>query len=224
MEIRPSVGAGLEGRESGAVSMSLRQVLVTSLLLAYPVLTHTAVSTGLAYFAWAAWLCLAGLVVLAFPGNWGRAGFAVLAGAPLVADADTLLKFPPVVINLALAAWFGKSLAAGEEPVISWFARLARGEDLPPDLMRFTRRSTVIWTVFFVGMAVVAAALALFASPHAWSLFTNGIDYLLVAVLFVGMHVYRGLRYRHHKHRSLAEVIRIVARSGKLAPRRTAGK
>ena len=204
--------------------MTLRQVLGTPLLLAYPILTQTAVSTGLAYFAWSAWLCLAGLVVLAFPGKWGLAGFVVLAGALLLADADVLLKFPPVIINLALAAWFGKSLAAGEEPVIGWFARLARGGELPSDLARFTRRSTVVWTVFFAGMAVVSAALALLASPQAWSVFTNGIDYLLVAALFVGMHVYRARRYRHHKARSLTDVIRIVARSGKLAPRRTARK
>ena len=120
--------------------MTLRHVLGTSLLIAYPVLTHTAVSTGLAYFALAAWLCLAVLVLQAFPGNWGRASFVVLAGAPLLADAEVLLKFPPVIINLALAAWFGKTLGAGEEPIISWFARLARGDELPPDLARFTRR------------------------------------------------------------------------------------
>ncbi|HYA47006.1 MAG TPA: hypothetical protein VEF92_05590 [Burkholderiales bacterium] len=204
--------------------MTLRQTLGIPLVLAYPLLTQAAASTGLAYLAGAAWLCLAALVLVAFPGKWGGAGFAALAGALLLADADTLLKFPPMIINLAFAAWFGKSLAAGEEPVISWFARLARGEELPPDLARFTRRATVVWTAFFVCMAIAAAALALLASREIWSLFANGIDYLLVAVLFVGMHVYRRLRYPHHKHRSLAEVVRIVARSGRLAPRRSASK
>jgi uncharacterized membrane protein len=71
-------------------------------------------------------------------------------------------------------------------------------------------------------MAAVAGALTLFASEQTWSLFANGIDYLLVAALFIGMHVYRRLRYRHHKHRSLAEVVRIVARSGELSQRRSA--
>lgn len=202
--------------------MTPRQALGIPLLLAYPVLTHAAVSTGLTYLAGAAWLCLAGLVFLAFPGKWGVAGFAALACALLLADADTLLKFPPLIINLALAAWFGKSLAEGEEPVVSWFARLARGEELPADLVRFTRGATLVWTLFFVCMAAIAAVLALFASERAWSLFVNGIDYLLVAALFIGMHVYRRVRYRHHKHRSLAEVVRIVARSGELSQRRSA--
>jgi len=201
-----------------------RGALAVVLLLAYPVLTHAAVTTGLAYLAWTAWLCIAALVVLSFPGRWGLAGFALLAAAPLVVDADVLLKLPPVIIDVALAIWFGRTLAPGEEPMISWFARLVRGTELPPDLARYTRWSTVMWTAFFVSMAAVAAALAVLATPQTWSLFTNGIDYLLMGMLFVGDYVFRRVRYRHHEHRPLADVVRTVARAGKLAPRRTARK
>ncbi len=201
-----------------------RHALGVLLLLSYPFLTHAAVATGLAYWAWTAWLCIAALVVLSFPGPWGLAGFALLAAAPLVADPDALLKFPPVIINLALAVWFGRTLAPGEEPMISWFARLARGTELPPDLARYTRWSTVMWTAFFVSMAAAAAALAVLASPRTWSLFANGIDYLLVGALFFGEYVFRRVRYPHHSHRPLADVVRTVARSGSLAPRRTARK
>ena len=201
-----------------------RHALGVLLLLSYPFLTHAAVTTGLAYLAWTAWLCVAALVVLSFPGQWGLAGFALLAAAPLVADPDALLKFPPVIINLALAVWFGRTLAPGEEPMISWFARLARGTELPPDLARYTRWSTVMWTAFFVSMAAAAAALAVLASPRTWSLFANGIDYLLVGALFFGEYVFRRVRYPHHSHRPLADVVRTVARSGSLAPRRTARK
>ena len=201
-----------------------RHALGVLLLLSYPFLTHAAVTTGLAYLAWTAWLCIAALVVLSFPGPWGLAGLALLAAAPLVADPDALLKFPPVIINLALAVWFGRTLAPGEEPMISWFARLARGTELPPDLARYTRWSTVMWTAFFVSTAAAAAALAVLASPRTWSLFANGIDYLLVGALFFGEYVFRRVRYPHHSHRPLADVIRTVARSGKLAPRRTARK
>ena len=201
-----------------------RGVLAVLLLLGYPALTHASVVTGLAYLAWAAWLCIAALVYLSFPGPWGFAGFALLAAAPLVADTDALLKLPPVIIDLALAVWFGRTLAPGEEPMISWFARLVRGTELPPDLARYTRISTKVWTAFFVSMAAVAAALAVLATPWTWSVFTNGIDYLLVGVLFVGEYVFRRVRYRHHEHRPFADVVRTVARAGRLAPRRTANK
>jgi uncharacterized membrane protein len=201
-----------------------RGALAVLLLLAYPVLTHAAVVTGLAYLAWAAWLCISALVYLSFPGPWGFAGFALLAAAPLVAETDTLLKLPPVIIDLALAVWFGRTLAPGEEPIISWFARLVRGTELPPDLARYTRISTMVWTAFFVSMAALAAALAVLATPWAWSVFTNGIDYLLVGILFVGEYVFRRVRYPHHEHRPFADVVRTVARAGRLAPRRTANK
>ncbi len=201
-----------------------RGALAVTFLLAYPVLTHAAVTTGLAYLAWAAWLCIAALVFLSFPGQWGLAGFALLAAAPLVADPDALLKFPPIIINLALAVWFGRTLAPGEEPMIGWFARLVRGTEVPADLARYTRWSTAVWTAFFVSMAAAAAALAVFATPQTWSLFANGIDYLLVGVLFVGEYAFRRVRYRHHSHRPLADVVRTVARSARLAPRRTARK
>lgn len=108
--------------------------------------------------------------------------------------------------------------------MISWFARLARGTELPPDLARYTRWSTVMWTAFFVSMAAAAATLAVLASPRTWSLFANGIDYLLVGALFFGEYVFRRVRYPHHSHRPLADVVRTVARSGSLAPRRTARK
>ncbi len=201
-----------------------RRVLAGLLLLSYLVLTHAAVLTGTALFARAAWLCLTGLVVLAIPGKWGFGAGATLAGALLVADAETLLKFPPIVLDLAVAAWFGMSLAPGEEPVISWFARVVRGVELPPDLARYTRNSTIIWTVFLAGMASVAAALALLAPPQVWSLFANGISYLLLGALFVGEYVYRRLRYRHHEHPHFAEVIRTIIRAGGLTPRRSARK
>ena len=199
-----------------------RQALGAVVLVAYPVLTHAAVTTGLGYLASAAWLCLAVLLYLSFPGKWGLAGFALLAAAPLVAEPDVLLKLPPVVFNVALAVWFGRTLAPGEEPMISWFARLVRETELPADIARYTRWSTVIWTAFFVSMAAVSAALAVLATPHAWSVFTNGIDYLLVGALFVGEYVFRRVRYGHHEHRPLADVVRTVVRAGKLAPRRTA--
>ncbi len=201
-----------------------RRVLAGLFLLAYLVLTHSAVLTGVGLLAQGAWLCLCGLAVVAVPGSWGLAAGALLAAALLIADAETLLKLPPVVLDLAVATWFGMSLAPGEEPLVSWFARLVRGVELPPDLARYTRNSTIVWTVFLAGMAVVAAALALFATPQAWSLFANGISYLLLGGLFVGEFFYRRLRYPHHEHARLVEVIRKIVRAGALTPRRSARK
>src|SRR3989475_9938089 len=202
--------------------MKTRQALCVAVLVACPGRPQAAVSPGLGYLASAAWLCLAALLYLSFPGEWGLAGFALLAAAPLVAEPAALLKLPPVIFNVALAVWFGRTLARGEEPMISWFARLVRGTELPPDIARYTRWSTVIWTAFFVSMAAASAALAVLATPHTWSVFTNGIDYILVGALFVGEYVFPRVRYAHHEPPPFSDVVRTVVRAGKLAPRRTA--
>jgi hypothetical protein len=50
------------------------------------------------------------------------------------------------------------------------------------------------------------------------------VDYVLIGVLFVGEYAYRRVRYRHYRHGPLADLVRTVIRSGRLAPRRTGRK
>jgi len=190
------------------------------LVCAYPILAHASVAAGQQLFAQLAWLCLAGVAALALPWPWGIAAAGALVPPLFMMDAEALLRAPPVVVNLALAVWFGKSLAPGEEPVIGWFARLERGE-LEPELVPYTRCLTAIWTVFFVLMAIVSAALAVLGNAEAWSVFANGLSYVLVALLFVGEYVYRRIRYSHYRHASLARMIRMILHA-RSRPRRVA--
>ena len=122
------------------------------------------------------------------------------------------------MIYLALAVWFGRTLLPGRVPLISRFASLERG-DLEPVLARYTRRLTAIWTAFFLAMATLAAVLALLADGHTWSLFTNGLSYLLMGVLFFGEYAYRRLRYSEFRHASLPRMIRMLVAAGRTARR-----
>ena len=131
--------------------------------------------------------------------------FAVASGdAPAAALGIAL----PLAVNLALCGLFGRTLAAGREPMIARFARLERGEALPADLARYTRRLTVAWTVFFAMMAATSLALAAWGPLAVWSLFTNVINYALVALFFVGEYAVRRVRFRHYRHLSPIEVVR----------------
>ena len=131
--------------------------------------------------------------------------FAVSRGNALAAGFGIAL---PLAVNLALCALFGRTLAAGREPMIARFARLERGDELPPDLARYARALTVAWTGFFAAMAAVSLGLALWGSVLAWSLFTNVINYALVALFFVGEYVVRRVRFRHYRHLNPIEVAR----------------
>jgi len=171
-----------------------------------------AATMGLAAVIWA--IASARLVA----GVLAVAIVALLAAVVLLAP-QVLLFAPPIVINAALAAFFGASLRAGREPVICLFARIEQGDTLPPDLARHARAITWLWALLLAAMAATALALAAFAPLETWSLFTNVVSYALIAVLFIGEYLYRRVRFRHYRHASLAGLLRNV-RSVNLFARR----
>lgn len=126
-------------------------------------------------------------------------------------QADWLLYLPPVGINLALCWLFGRTLAHGRVPLIARFALMEQGT-LTEELARYTRRLTWLWTLLFAGSALASLALALSGNRDAWSLFTNLVNYLLVAALFLGEFLYRRLRFRNYRHQSPLQLLRNVRR------------
>jgi uncharacterized membrane protein len=214
-------GAGVVAKDAAPLR-KIRNALAIGMLLAYIALSHFAATTGTAGFAWAAWSCLAGTIAFGLP--W-KAGVPLAAAllAPLAwIHVETLLRVPPVIIYAALAAWFGRTLLPGRQPLISAVARLERGQ-LEPELASYTRGLTAVWSAFFAVMAVASAALAALADAATWSLATNGVNYLLMALLFFGEYVYRRVRYSRYPHASLARMIRIMFTAGR-AGRRPAGR
>lgn len=201
-----------------APAAAVRSGLVIALLALYSVASHLAATSGVAGYAWLAWSSLVCGVALALPWKAGLALALALIGPMPWIPVAWLLAIPPVVIYLALAVWFGRTLLPGRAPLISRLASLERGE-LEPVLARYTRRLTAIWTAFFVAMATLAAALALLGDGHTWSLFTNGVSYLLMGALFFGEYAYRRLRYSEFRHASLPRMIRMLVAAGRTARR-----
>ena len=105
----------------------------------------------------------------------------------------------PVVINLGLAAWFASTLRRGSRPMIARFAARERGT-LEPELVGYTRRLTVVWVLFFVAMAGVAATLSLAGWTVAWLVFALVGNYVLIAALLVGEYHWRKRRFSHLRH------------------------
>lgn len=106
-------------------------------------------------------------------------GFCVVIG---LSDDQTLLRWYPVLINLALLLVFASSLASGQ-PVVERLARL-REPDLPPRAVRYTRTVTWVWVSFFIVNGTIATALTLWAPLAWWTLYTGLIAYLLMGGLF----------------------------------------
>ncbi|EPT8872058.1 hypothetical protein ACVTAA_000501 [Cronobacter dublinensis] len=122
------------------------------------------------------------------PGRVMSAGIA-LAGITLclasaaLKQQDVLLWYP-VAVNTVMLALFGSSLWRGM-PLVERLARL-REPDLPAPAVRYTRKVTQIWSLFFIVNGTVAAATCLSGDMSLWTLWNGAIAYVLMGLLMAG--------------------------------------
>lgn len=110
-------------------------------------------------------------------------------------ETPLALYLPPVLISGSLLWLFARSLKEGREPLITALARQVFGEQ-DEEVLRYTRRVTQLWSLFFLAILLESLLLALLAPIELWSLFTNLLNYLFTALLFFAEFGYRRLRYR----------------------------
>lgn len=111
---------------------------------------------------------------------------AVLGFCALLALLDNphLLRWYPVLISLLMLTLFGSSLCYGM-PLVERLARLSEA-DFPAAAVAYTRKVTWIWSAFFLGNGLLAAALTLWAPLAWWTLYNGLIAYGLMGLLFAG--------------------------------------
>lgn len=109
--------------------------------------------------------------------------------------------------HLVLGLWFGSTLKAGRQPLISALAQRLHGT-LDATHAAYTRHVTQVWVAYFVGMAAISATLFFTGSLERWSVFANLVAPVCAMSLFAGEYL---LRYRLHpefERVSLADGIR----------------
>jgi uncharacterized membrane protein len=188
-----------------AVAQSAR-VLVVFLTMLSPVGVHKALLTP-GWTSVAALLIAAqiGLIASLFLGrfhHWYKfpalvLGVGILAvvlrhygGAVLVASTG----IPHALAYTAMLLIFGKSLTGQKESVITTLALRMRGP-LSPVVLRYTRRVTLAWCVFFAAQVAASLVLFLWAPLAVWSLFINVANFPLVLVMFMLEYAYRLVRH-----------------------------
>ena len=133
---------------------------------------------------------------LSVAARWSVAGALLLAGCALWSNLLLPLKLYPVLVNGALLAAFGYSLAAPPS-MVERLARL-REPDFPPAAVAYTRRVTQVWCGFFIVNGALALGTALWASDAVWSLYTGVIAYGLMGLLFGAEYLARRRFKRLH--------------------------
>ncbi len=123
------------------------------------------------------------------------AGLAILA----VLDGRLAAKAYPVLLSLGMAVLFGQSLLR-PPCLIERLARLA-DHDFQPANVAYCRTVTVVWTLFLIANAAVAAGLAFWGTTEAWTIWTGFVSYLLMGLLFAGEYA---VRHVVRRRRSMA--------------------
>lgn len=107
----------------------------------------------------------------------------VLAAVGFTTERDEALLFYPVLMNVLGLVLFAVSLRT--RPIIERFARM-KHPNLPPEGVRWCRKVTVVWCVFFVLNGSAALATVLSGDRDLWTLYNGFVSYLLMGLLFAG--------------------------------------
>ncbi len=110
-------------------------------------------------------------------------------------------------IYLSLLTLFGSTLLPGRTALITALAIRVRG-GLTPSMLRYTRKVTEAWCVFFAAQLTISAALLVVAPAALWSLYVNVLDAPLVVAMFVAENVVRRIRFPGYHHISPLETAR----------------
>ncbi len=170
--------------------ISVAGVLFPLLLCSYPIAVHLGIMTGRLWPALLILLMLLQLPLWRQPSRLRR-GLGLVLSALLLAllaltplsEAQLLYLMPPAIL-LFMWVMFARTLLPGQIPLVTRIAELMH--DSPSlRLYSYTRAVTWAWVVFLGALLLETVWLACYADAWVWSLYTNFLNYLFVAVFFL---------------------------------------
>lgn len=128
-------------------------------------------------------------------------------------DSKMVVFLPPILIPIALAYIFGKTLIGNNTAFITVLAQKIRNTDIGEREIKYTRNVTKIWFLFFIICIIEAILLAYFADVATWSFFTNFVNYILIAALFIIEYSVRRIVLNDLDHPSFVSFIKKLIRA-----------
>ena len=180
----------------------LFKLIFASLILFYPYLVYKGINQGV---LWLTPVVIAGFyffqALKANEINTRTQKFSIvlllLVGS--IYFQNLKAKLIPVIVQLNLMLFFGKTLLNGKGPsLIERFAKLSFPQ-IPPLLSRYCRYLTFIWTIFFAINVLVCIILALYAPVEWWTLYTGVIILVLSGLLIIVEYIWRHFYFRTMK-------------------------
>jgi uncharacterized membrane protein len=107
-----------------------------------------------------------------------------------------------------MAASFGVSLLGGRVALCTQLADKVHGP-LTPQELRYTRRVTAAWALFFILITGATFGLFLFAPLRIWSLFANFCVLPLIGLMFVAEYAVRRRALPQGPRRGILAAVRV---------------
>jgi uncharacterized membrane protein len=108
-----------------------------------------------------------------------------------------------------LGWFFARTLRPGRTPLVTTFARIFHGGDLPAPVARYGRQVTWIWAIAFFAMVLISALLYVTASVATWSFFANVLYFPILLGLFGLEYLVRRIRFPDMEHASLFKSLQL---------------
>jgi uncharacterized membrane protein len=190
------------------------------ILVAYAGLSHYANSAAKNHdLAVAVTLIPVLAVGLTFLWRWTSAWFALPATAavalalhlcwPMLAgNFPVIYLLQEVGLYGVLALSFGRTLFGQRVALCTQLADRVHGP-LSPLEVRYTRRVTGAWTLFFASIAAATLALYAFAPLRIWSLFANFCVIPLVGLMFAAEYAVRHRVLPHGPRQGILAAVRV---------------
>jgi len=176
----------------------IKSIFFTLLFMGYPYLIYRGIESGM---VWVAPAFFSGIYLMqSFATKNVRIKlFKTLVSIGLLLGAYYLqtitAKILPVLIQLMLMYFFGRTLLKGKGPsFIESFVRLEFPE-FPPGISEYCRQLTILWTSFFAFNALMCVGLAFWGNDAWWALYNGVFIYLMIGVLTIGEYIYRHFRF-----------------------------
>ncbi len=166
----------------------------TLLSLLYPYLVYKGIQAGVVWFA--PCVIISFYLYQAFTTDDSKVrltkgGIALALSIGVIFFQAATAKLLPVAIQLMLMHFFGKTLFKQHAPsLIERFVSLEFTE-IPPEIARYCRQLTMIWTGFFAFNALFCTFLAFFAPAAWWAIYTGVGIFILTGVLMIGEYIAR---------------------------------
>lgn len=193
---------------------------VLLLAVAWALAAHLA-SAQVAPSSWGVALALAPAVTAASLGLWSLsrrwlgalvavvlAGLLALFWPGLTARVSLLFFLDQTGVYSLMAVVFGRTLLRPGESLVTQLARRVHGGVLSPRQFDYTRKVTLAWTLFFVGMALTSVLLFALAPIPVWSTFANLLGGPLIGLMFVGEYLWRRAAMAGEDNATFADAIR----------------